>query len=395
VCRFANGLKSLGLKKGDRVIIYMPLTLEGVVSMLACARIGAVHSVVYAGLGHTALRDRIVDAQAKIVVTGDVGYRRGKIVQLKSITDEAVDGLEFIEKVVVFTREQTELRPNEISFAELLKFPDQCSAEEMEAEDSLFILYTSGSTGKPKGVVHVHGGYMVGIVYHLQNYYDVNEQDVFWCTSDIGWVVGHSFIVYGPLCAGVTTMFREGAIDFPSPDTAWEIVERYRVSKMFTAPTALRMFMRYGEAYPQKHDISSLRVIACAGEPLNPEAWKWAQTYIAGDGKWGYVIDNWWQTELGSPAIGTPPSMAMRPGKCGIALTGADVDIVDENGRAVPAGVGGRLVLRRPFPTMMRTVYGEPRTLRTRVAEDPGLLYHRRPGCTRCRWVHHHFGQGR
>jgi acetyl-CoA synthetase len=395
VCRFANGLKSLGLKKGDRVIIYMPLTLEGVVSMLACSRIGAVHSVVYAGLGHTALRDRIVDAQAKIVVTGDVGYRRGKIVQLKSITDEAVDGLEFIEKVVVFTREQTELRPNEISFAELLKFPDQCSAEEMEAEDSLFILYTSGSTGKPKGVVHVHGGYMVGIVYHLQNYYDVNEQDVFWCTSDIGWVVGHSFIVYGPLCAGVTTMFREGAIDFPSPDTAWEIVERYRVSKMFTAPTALRMFMRYGEAYPQKHDISSLRVIACAGEPLNPEAWKWAQTYIAGDGKWGYVIDNWWQTELGSPAIGTPPSMAMRPGKCGIALTGADVDIVDENGRAVPAGVGGRLVLRRPFPTMMRTVYGEPRTLRTRVAEDPGLLYHRRPGCTRCRWVHHHFGQGR
>jgi acetyl-CoA synthetase len=372
VGRLANGLKSLGLKKGDRVIIYLPLTLEGVISMLACARIGAVHSVVYAGLGHTALRDRIVDAQAKIVITGDVGYRRGKIVQLKSITDEAVDGLEFVEKVVVFSREKTELRPNEVSFADLMKFPDHCPAEEMDAEDPLFILYTSGSTGKPKGVVHVHGGYMVGITYHLTNYYDVNERDVFWCTSDIGWIVGHSYIVYGPLCAGVTTMFREGAIDYPAPDIAWDIVERYRVSKMFTAPTALRMFMRYGESHPQKHDISSLRVVACAGEPLNPEAWKWAQTYIAGDGKWGYVVDNWWQTELGCPAIGTPPSMAMQPGKCGIALPGADVDVVDENGKAVPPGTGGRLVLRRPFPSMMRTVYGDPERYEGEWQKIPG-----------------------
>ncbi len=372
VCRFANGLKSLGLKKGDRVIIYMPLTLEGVISMLACARIGAVHSVVYAGLGHSAVRDRIVDAQAKIVITGDVGYRRGKIVQLKSITDEAVDGLEFVEKVVVFSREATELRSNEVNFADLMKFPDNCPAEEMDSEDPLFILYTSGSTGKPKGVVHVHGGYMVGITYHLQNYYDVNERDIFWCTSDIGWIVGHSYIVYGPLCAGVTTMFREGAIDFPSPDIAWDIVERYRVSKMFTAPTALRMFMRYGESHPQKHDISSLRVIACDGEPLNPEAWKWAQTYLAGDGKWGYVVDNWWQTELGCPAIGTPPSMAMRPGKCGIALPGADVDVVDENGKPVPPGTGGKLVLRRPFPSMMRTVYGDAERYEREWQKIPG-----------------------
>ncbi|HWR15982.1 MAG TPA: acetate--CoA ligase [Terriglobales bacterium] len=373
VCRFANGLKSLGVKKGDRVIIYMPLTLEGVISMLACARLGAVHSVVYAGLGHTALRDRIVDAQAKIVITGDVGYRRGKIVQLKSITDEAVDGLDFVEKIVVFSREQTELAGNEVNFADLMKFPDVCPAEEMDAEDPLFILYTSGSTGKPKGVVHVHGGYMVGITYHLQNYYDVNERDIFWCTSDIGWIVGHSYIVYGPLCAGVTTMFREGAVDYPTPDTAWEIVNRYRVTKMFTAPTALRMFMRYGEAHPQKHDISSLRVVACAGEPLNPEAWKWAQTYIGGDGRWGYVIDNWWQTELGCPAIGTPPSMAMRPGKCGIALPGADIDVVDENGKAVPPGAGGRLVLKRPFPTMMRTIWGDPERYEREWQKIPGL----------------------
>ena len=178
----------------------------------------------------------------------------------------------------------------------------------MDAEDPLFLLYTSGSTGKPKGALHVHGGYMVGITYHLQSYFDVGERDVFWCTSDIGWVVGHSYIVYGPLCAGATTLFREGAIDYPNPGIAWEIVERYGVSKMFTAPTALRMFMRFGEQYPQKYDLTSLRLIACAGEPLNPEAWRWAQTYLAGDGKWGYVIDNWWQTELGGPAIGTPPT---------------------------------------------------------------------------------------
>mgnify|MGYP005810264367 CR=1 FL=1 len=372
VCKFANGLKSLGVGKGDRVIIYMPLTLEGVISMLACARIGAVHSVVYAGLGHTALRDRIVDAQAKVVITGDVGYRRGKIVQLKSITDEAVDGLEFVEKVVVFAREKTEIAGREVNFADLMNFSDNCPAEEMDSEDPLFILYTSGSTGKPKGVVHVHGGYMVGITYYLENFFDVNERDIFWCTSDIGWIVGHSYIVYGPLCAGATTMFREGAVDYPAPDAAWDIVERYRVSKMFTAPTALRMFMRYGESHPAKHDITSLKVVACAGEPLNPEAWKWAQTYIAGDGKWGYVVDNWWQTELGCPAIGTPPSMAMRPGKCGIALPGAEVDVVDENGKTVPPGTGGRLVLKRPFPSMMRTVYGDPERYEREWRKIPG-----------------------
>jgi len=358
-CRFANGLKSLGVKKGDRVIIYMPLTIEGVISMLACARIGAIHSVVYAGLGHTALRERIVDAQARIVITGDVGYRRGKKVQLKAITDEAVDSLEFVQKVVVFSRENVELSGREVSFADLMKFPDDCPAEDMDAEDPLFILYTSGSTGKPKGVVHVHGGYMVGTTYHLENYYDVGEQDIFWCTSDIGWIVGHSYIVYAPLCAGMTTLFREGAIDYPAPDVAWDIVERYGVSKMFTAPTALRMFMKYGEALPAKHNLTSLRFVACAGEPLNPEAWRWAQTHLAGDGKWGYVVDNWWQTELGGPAIGTPACMATRPGKCGISLPGSIADVVDEDGEPTQPGAGGRLVLKRPFPHMMRTVWGD------------------------------------
>jgi acetyl-CoA synthetase len=360
VCRFSNGLKWLGVGKGDRVVIYMPLTLEGVIAMLACARIGAIHSVVYAGLGHTALRDRITDAQAKVLIVGDVGFRRGKTVPLKPIVDEALDGIDFVQKVVVFSRRPTELiNGREIDFNELMKFPPECPAEEMDSEDPLFLLYTSGSTGKPKGVLHVHGGYMVGTTYHLRSYYDVGDRDVFWCTSDIGWVVGHSYIVYAPLCAGATTLLREGAIDFPNPGIAWEIVERYGVSKIFTAPTALRMFMRYGEQYPQKYDLTSLRVIACAGEPLNPEAWRWAQTYLAGDGKWGYVIDNWWQTELGGPAIGTPATYPMRPGKCGVNVPGSEADVVDEEGKPVAPGAGGLLVLKRPFPYMLRTVWGD------------------------------------
>ena len=373
VCRLANGLKSLGIGKGDRVIIYMPLTIEGVASMLACARIGAIHSVVYAGLGHGALRDRIEDAQAKVVIVGDVGYRRGKTVQLKAIADEALDGAECVQKVVVFAREGFEpASSREVSFDALLKFPAECPAEDMDAEDELFILYTSGSTGKPKGVVHVHGGYMVGITYHMSNYYDVGERDVFWCTSDIGWIVGHSYIVYAPLCAGATTLFREGAIDYPAPDSAWDIVEKYGVTKMFTAPTALRMFMRYGEVHPAKHDLTSLRVVACAGEPLNPEAWRWAQTHIAGDGRWGYVVDNWWQTELGGPAIGTPCTMAMRPGKAGVSLPGSIADVVDEDGKSAAPGVGGKLVLRRPFPNMMRTVWGNPERYEREWKHIPG-----------------------
>lgn len=373
VCRFANGLKSLGVKKGDRVVIYMPLTIEGAVAMLACARIGAIHSVVYAGLGHTALRDRIVDAQATVIIVGDVGFRRGKTVELKAIVDEAIDTLEFVEKVVVYARRPTKLNSKrEIDFNDLLKFPADCPAEEMDAEDPLFLLYTSGSTGKPKGVVHVHGGYMVATTYYLENFYDVGDQDIFWCTSDIGWVVGHSYIVYAPLCAGATTLFREGAVDYPNPGTAWEIVERYGVTKMFTAPTALRMFMRYGEAYPAKYDLTSLRVIACAGEPLNPEAWRWAQTHLAGDGKWGYVIDNWWQTELGGPALGTPPTMAVRPGKVGVALQGSEADVVDEQGKSVPPGVGGRLVLRRPYPCMLRTVWRDPARYERDWQQIPG-----------------------
>ncbi|MBV8552322.1 MAG: acetate--CoA ligase [Acidobacteriaceae bacterium] len=369
VSRTANGLRSLGVKQGDRVIIYMPLTLEGVVSMLACARIGAIHSVVYAGFSVQALRSRIADAQARVILTADVCYRRGARVGLRSIVQEAISGLETIDKVVVLRRAQPplELGLHEIDFYELVrKQSTDCPPAVMDAEDPLYILYTSGTTGKPKGVVHVHGGYMVGVYYHMTRFWDIRDDDVFFCMSDIGWVVGHSYIAYGPLLAGATTLFREGAIDFPHPAIAWELVERYRASVIFTAPTAVRMFMRHGEDLPRRYDLRSIRLLTCAGEPLNPEAMVWAYRVLCGNGQWGFVADNWWQTETGGPCIGTLPVFAARPGKAGKLLPGVSAEIVDAQGNKLPPNKGGLLVLRRPFPHMFRTVYGDPE----RYAED-------------------------
>jgi acetyl-CoA synthetase len=364
VCRIANGLKSLGVKKGDRVVIYMPLCVDSVATMLACARIGAVHSVVYAGFSVQALRSRIEDAQARVVLTADAGYRRGKKVDLKGILDEAVDGLEIVQKIVVLRREKPLLElasARELDFDDLVKKQSaECPVEQMEAEDPLYILYTSGTTGKPKGVVHVHGGYMVGTYYHMTRFWDIRDDDVFFCTSDIGWVVGHSYIVYAPLLAGTTTLFREGAIDFPHPAVAWELVERYRVSVIFTAPTALRMFMRFGDDLPAKYDLRSIRFLTCAGEPMNPEAWDWAYRVLCGSGETGFVADNWWQTETGGPCLGTLPVMPARIGKIGKPLPGVVAEVVDQTGKPVPANKGGLLVLRRPFPHLFRTCYGEP-----------------------------------
>jgi len=370
VNRFANGLRSLGVGKGDRVVIYMPLSPEGAIAMLACARIGAVHSVVYAGFSVGALRGRIQDAQAKVVVTADVGYRRGNEVDLKGICDQSVEGLEQVEHVIVWSRkgEAAAPGPKEVDFDQLMAESGvDCPAEEMDSEDPLYILYTSGTTGKPKGVLHVHGGYMVGTYYHFKTFWDVKDDDVFWCTSDIGWVVGHSYIVYAPLVAGATTVFREGAIDYPHPGVFYETIEKYGVNVLFTAPTALRMLMRYGEEYPQKYNLKSLRFLTCAGEPLNPEALKWTYEHICGNGEWGHIVDNWWQTETGGPCLGTTATMPVKPGRVGRPLPGASMDIVDREGQPITEpDKGGLLVITRPFPHFFRTVYGDP----DRYAQD-------------------------
>jgi len=377
VNRFANGLLSLGVGKGDRVVIYMPLSPEGAIAMLACARIGAVHSVVYAGFSVGSLRGRILDAQAKVVITADVGYRRGNEVDLKGICDQTVDGLDLVEHVIVWSRNGAPetLGPREVDFDQLMAESSiDCPAVEMDSEDPLYILYTSGTTGSPKGVLHVHGGYMVGTYYHFKTFWDVKDDDVFWCTSDIGWVVGHSYIVYAPLVAGATTVFREGAIDYPGPGVFYEIIEKYGVNVIFTAPTLLRMLMRYGEEHAQKYDLKSLRFLTCAGEPLNPEALKWTYEHICGNGEWGHIVDNWWETETGGPCLGTPATIPVRPGRVGVPLPGASMDIVDREGQPITEpDKGGFLVITRPFPHFYRTVFGDPERYAKDWSTIPGV----------------------
>jgi len=378
VSRLSTGLRALGVETGDRVLIYMPLTLEGVVSMLAVARLGAIHSVVYAGLGVGALRDRIVDAGAKVIIAGDVGFRRGKPVELQGLMDEAMQGLD-VRHVVWFQRRASGGRPlkaHEVDFHRLLtEHQPKTAPVQVGAEHPLFILYTSGSTGKPKGVVHVHGGYMVGITYHLRTFFDVRDDDIYWSTSDIGWVVGHSYIVYAPLLEGVTAVLREGSPDYPDPGVTWRVVEKLKVNVMFTAPTAIRMFMKFGAELPAKANLDSLRLITVAGEPLNPEAWRWAFEHLVASGKRGFICDNWWQTELGGPTLGTPTSLAAKPGSVGVALPGVDAAVIDADGKEVPAGKGGLLALRRPFPHMMRTVWGDHARYKQYWEEFPGRVY--------------------
>ncbi|WP_292394733.1 acetate--CoA ligase [Methanoculleus sp. UBA303] len=374
VMRFANGLINLGIKKGDRVCIYMPLVPEQIVAMLACARIGAVHSVIFGGFGSDALAMRINDAEAKVLITADVAYRRGKAVPLREIANEALTHAPCVEKVVVLRRETpaADLDPaREIDYADLMAgAAPNCPAEAMDSEDPLFILYTSGSTGAPKGIVHTCGGYMVGTYYTARHDFDIKETDVYWCTADPGWITGHSYIVYGPLAVGTTVVIVEGTPDYPDPGAYWRLVQDLGVTIFYTAPTAIRMFMRYGDEWPAKYNLSTLRVLGSVGEPLNPEAFEWYYHQIGG----GHcpIVDTWWQTETGMHLITTMIGEAMKPGFAGKPIPGAVVDVVDRAGNPVPPGTGGFLVIREPWPAMLRTVYRNDERYRAYWETIPG-----------------------
>ncbi len=361
VNRFANGLKELGIGKGDRVTIYLPRIPEQFIAMLACARIGAIHSVVYSGFSAQALRDRIADAEAKLVITADVGYHRGKAVQLKGIVDEALEGAPSVEHVVVVRRQTPPVElhpPREVDWNQLIEqASSRCQAEVMDAEDPLYILYTSGTTGKPKGVVHVHGGYMVGTYITCKWVFDLKDEDVYFCTADPGWVTGHSYIVYAPLMNGATILFPEGALDYPDPGRWWSLIEQYQVSIFYSTPTAIRALMKYGDEWPQRYDLSSLRILGTVGEPINPEAWLW---YYRVTGERCPIVDTWWQTETGMIMITPLPCVPLKPGSAARPFPGIEAEIVDREGRPVPPKQGGFLVIKRPWPAMKRTIYKDP-----------------------------------
>ena len=376
--RFANVLQGLGVTKGDRVNIYLPMIPEAAVAMLACARIGAAHSVVFGGFSANSLRDRINDAEAKVLVTADGGYRRGDVLALKPVADEALAETPSITDVVVVRRGGNEVPMTEGRdhwYHELMATADPvCPAEPMDSEQLLYLLYTSGTTGRPKGIMHTSGGYLTQVAFTHKYVFDLHDDDVYWCTADVGWVTGHSYIVYGPLANGATQVMYEGVPNFPGNDRFWQIIEKYKVSKFYTAPTAIRTFMKWGTDEPAKHDLSSLKVIGSVGEPINPEAWMWYHEHIGG-GRCP-VVDTWWQTETGAIMISPlPGATTTKPGSATFPLPGIGAELVDEFGEHVDHG-GGYLTLTRPWPAMLRGIWGDPERYReTYWSRFPGRYF--------------------
>src|SRR3954451_7573429 len=379
VQKFANVLKSLGVKKGDRVAIYMGMTPELPVAMLACARIGAPHTVVFGGFSSQALIDRIHDSQASTVVTQDGSYRRGAEVKLFPAVEEALKSCPSVKNVVVYKRTGTpiNLQPGRDHWwhESMEKASDVCPAEPLDSEHPLYILYTSGTTGKPKGVVHTTGGYSVGTHLTTKLVFDLKDEDTYWCTADIGWVTGHSYIVYGPLQNGATSLMYEGAPNFPEPDRFWSIIARHKVNVFYTAPTAIRTFIKWGDEWPKKHNMSSLRLLGTVGEPINPEAWMWYREVIGKERC--PIVDTWWQTETGAIMITPiPGATPTKPGTATLPFFGVDAAVVDDEGKEVPPDVGGKLVIRKPWPSMLRGIYGDPdRYVKNYWSQIPGMYF--------------------
>lgn len=386
VCKFANVLKGLGIKPGDRVTLYMPMVPELAIAMLACARIGATHSVIFGGFSADAVADRNNDAGARLLVTADGGWRRGKVVPLKQNVDAALEKSSTVEKCIVFNRcnQEVAMKPGrDLWWHELMADASaDCPAVPLDSEHPLYILYTSGSTGKPKGVLHTTAGYLLGTSYTHRLVFDLKEDDTYWCTADIGWVTGHSYIVYGPLANGATTLMYEGAPNHPREDRFWSIIEKYRVNIFYTAPTAIRAFIKWGDDWPKKHDLSSLRLLGTVGEPINPEAWMWYHEVIGG--KRCPIVDTWWQTETGMILIAPlPGAIPTKPGSATRPLPGVMAEIVDRHGKHVPDNQGGLLVIQKPWPAMMRTIFGDDERYREQYWSQVPHVYFTADGARR------------